>query len=423
MPFLIKLIKRSNNNEAPGAAETQAAAAQSLGSGPVLVLIVTLLVQAMAVAAVLAPTVIAPEIARALGLRDSAVGIYISLIYISAICSALYSGTLISKWGAIRVSQGGLVLCGVGLGLSTTGVVALGLAGAVIAGLGYGPITPASSHILIRTTPRHRLSIVFSIKQTGVPVGGIVAGLLIPPQQIAFGWVWALLSVSIGCVVMATIAQLVRSELDTDRGHRIKQSLIVSLLRPVRLVMSHRQLRVLAACSFAFAGVQLSLTTYLSSYLHLSLGWSLLAAGVALSVTQAAGMVGRIVWGAIADAGFGAHRTLVLLNTLMIASCIGTAMFGSGMPRFLIFTILAVFGASAVGWNGVFLGHVARLAPEGKASLVTGGALAFTFFGTVFWAPLFGLLADATASYQVAFLAFCLPLLACLGFLMKGRVS
>jgi MFS family permease len=392
-------------------------------TGPILVLIVTLLVQAVAVLAVLAPTVIAPAIVSALGLPNSAIGIYISLIYMSAVCSALYSGTLISKWGPIRVSQAGLLLCGIGLGLSTTGVVALGLVGAVIVGLGYGPITPASSHILIRTTPRHRLSIVFSIKQTGVPVGGIAAGLLIPPQQLSFGWVWALVSASAACVVMALIAQLVRAGLDTDRGHTTKQSLIASLLQPIRLVAADRQLRVLAACSFAFAGVQLSLTTYLCSYLNLSLGWSLLAAGVALSVTQAAGMAGRIIWGAIADAGLGARRTLILLNAVMIVSCVGTAMFGSEMPRFWIFAILIVFGASAVGWNGVFLGHIARLAPEGKASLVTGGALAFTFFGTVFWAPLFGLLADATASYRVSFLALCLPLTVCLWFLMKRRVA
>jgi fucose permease len=134
-------------------------------------------------------------------------------------------------------------------------------------------------------------------------------------------------------------------------------------------------------------------------------------------------MVGRIIWGAIADAGFGAHKTLVLLNGFMIVSCVGTSMFTSRTPHFWIFATLTIFGASAVGWNGVFLGHVARLAPEGKASLVTGGALAFTFFGTVFWAPLFGLLADLTASYQMSFLAFCLPLLACLWFLVNGRVA
>jgi MFS family permease len=413
---------QSVSNKTPQSLEERAVK-RSFLAGPMTVLTVTLGIQAMAVIAVLAPTVIAPVIVDTLGLPNSAAGIYIAFIYISAICSALYSGTLISRWGAIRVSQAGLVLCAFGLAMSTTGNMACAIAGAIIAGLGYGPITPASSHVLIRTTPRHRLSIVFSIKQTGVPVGGIAAGLLIPQQQLAFGWVWALISVSIGCVATALIAQLVRPGLDAGRDPYVKRSLLVSLFEPVQLVTSHHQLRVLAACSFVFAGVQLSLTTYLCSYLNLSLGWSLLAAGVALSITQAAGMVGRIIWGLIADAGFGAHRTLVLLNTLMILSCFGTAMYASDMPSYWLFVILMLFGASAVGWNGVFLGHIARLAPEGKASLVTGGALAFTFFGTVFWAPLFGLLADATSDYRVSFLAFSVPLIICLWFLVSRRVS
>ncbi|WP_417276298.1 hypothetical protein [Castellaniella sp.] len=41
--------------------------------------------------------------------------------------------------------------------------------GALLIGLGYGPITPA-----------HRMSFVFSIKQTGVPLGGVLAGLVVP---------------------------------------------------------------------------------------------------------------------------------------------------------------------------------------------------------------------------------------------------
>jgi MFS family permease len=390
-------------------------------NGSLFALVITLLVQAMVVAAVLAPTVIAPAIASALALPDSAVGIFISIVYIGAICSTLYSGTLIARWGPIRMSQAGLVLCATGLALATTGIPMLGMIGAIVIGFGYGPITPASSHILIRTTPPHRLSIVFSIKQTGVPLGGVLVGLLVPPQEVAFGWVWALLSISIGCIAMCVIAQSVRSEFDVDRVRHLKQSFVADILRPIRLVASQRALRVLAACSFVFAGAQLSLTTYLASYLNLSLGWSLLAAGVALSVTQIAGMAGRILWGAIADAGLGARRTLTLLNVLMIASCGAIGMFSSDMHRFWVFAVLSVFGASAVGWNGVYLAQVARLAPEGKASLATGGTLAFAFFGTVFWAPLFGLLADATSSYQLAFLALCVPLLICLAFLLRER--
>jgi MFS family permease len=386
-------------------------------------LIITLLVQVMVVAAVLAPTVIAPAITSDLMLPDSAVGIFVSIVYITAIGSTLYSGTLISKWGAIRISQVGLALCAAGEALISTGVPVLGLAGAAIIGLGYGPITPASSHILIRTTPAKRLSTVFSIKQTGVPLGGVLVGFLIPPQEVAYGWQWALLSVSVGCLVMSVVAQCVRSELDEDRSSLAVQSFIADIVRPIRLVIAHPTLRVLAACSFVFAGVQLTLTTYLSTYLHLSLEWSLLAAGVALAVTQAAGMVGRILWGAIADARLGARKVLVLLNALMVASSLGIAMFGADTHRFWVFAVLMAFGASAVGWNGVYLAQVARLAPEGKAGLATGGTLAFSFFGTVLWAPAFGMLVSATGSYQVSFLSFSLPLLICLVCMAKLRFA
>jgi len=34
------------------------------------------------------------------------------------------------------------------------------------------------------------MSLIFSIKQTGVPVGGALAGVLVPPLVLAFGWRW-----------------------------------------------------------------------------------------------------------------------------------------------------------------------------------------------------------------------------------------
>lgn len=395
----------------------------NLGMGPLNVLIITILIQALVAAAVLAPAVIAPSIAAALGIPVSSVGIFVSIVYLSGISATLYSGTLIAQWGPIRTSQVGLLLCAAGLACVATGVVALGVIGAVLVGLGYGPITPASSHILIRTTPPERLTTVFSIKQTGVPLGGAIAGLLVPPQEIAFGWAWAILSISAGCALMAVLAQTLRAELDTDHANYTRQSLATSILNPIRLVVSDRGLLILAGCSFVFSGVQLALSSYLSTFLNLDLGWTLLAAGIAVSVVQVAGMAGRIIWGAIADAGLGAHRTLTLLAVLMVAGCIATFLFSGESHRVWVFAVLIVFGASAVGWNGVYLAEVARLAPKGKAAQATGGTLAFTYLGIVFWLPVFGLIANAPGGHHTSYLSLCLPLLICLGFLVKERRS
>ncbi|MCQ4313022.1 hypothetical protein NAV33_14090, partial [Pseudomonas stutzeri] len=69
-------------------------------------------------------------------------------------------------------------------------------------------------------------------------------------------------------------------------------------------------------------------------------------------------------------------------------------------------------GATAIGWNGVYLSEVARLAPPGTAGLYTGGTLFFTYFGVVAGPPLFALIAEASGSLASGYAVFGVLLLA-----------
>jgi MFS family permease len=384
-------------------------------------LLITLFIQTATVAAVLAPAVIAPAIAAAMKVPVASIATFIAIVYSSAVCAALASGVPIRKWGAIRTSQGCLLLCAAGSLCVASGVAEAAIAGAVLIGLGYGPITPASSHILVRTTAPHRLSVTFSIKQTGVPLGGVIVGLVIPPQEAAFGWSWAIGSVGMACVVMALCAQRLRAELDQERGGSPEGSFAASVFAPVRLVLTNRALLALCACSFVFSGVQLSLSVNLSSYLNLDLGWSLQAAGIVLAAMQFAGMAGRILWGAVSDARFGPRKTLAVQAIVMAGGCLATSLFHAETSAVWIYIVLIVFGSSAAGWTGVYLAEVARMAPAGQVGVATGGALSFTFFGVVFWTPLFGFVANASGGYALPYLLIGIPLLACLYLLHRTR--
>src|SRR5206468_9842874 len=87
----------------------------------------------------------------------------------------------------------------------------------LVLGLGYGPITPASSHVLVRTAPPSRMALTFSIKQTGVPAGAALAGALLPGLAVSVGWHTAFLAVAGIGVAIAIIAQLARETLDVHR--------------------------------------------------------------------------------------------------------------------------------------------------------------------------------------------------------------
>jgi len=387
-------------------------------ASPWRTLAVTLSIQALVSMALITVPVMAPVLAQATGVSAAWLGIYVGVVYAAAMFASLLSGAAVARYGAIRVSQTGLLLCAAGLACSTLGFAPAMAFGAVLIGLGYGPITPASSHLLARTTPANRMSLVFSIKQTGVPLGGALAGALVP-ALLALGWRGALLVVAAANLACALLAQPLRQLLDADRSPE-RPLALGSLIQPIRMVLTNPALRVLAGCSFLFSIAQLSLTTYLVVYLHEALAYSLVAAGLALAVTQTAGVVGRVLWGYVSDHWLGALRMLATLAALVSISALLTAGLHAGVPALLTLILLALFGASAIGWNGVYLAEVARQAPPGQASVATGGTLAITFLGVVMGPPAFGALSAVSGDYRIGFVAVALTLLACLLLLLRS---
>lgn len=387
-----------------------------------LPLFATLFIQAMVAMALLTLPVMAPVAAKALEVSPALVGVYVAITYAGAMFASLTSGTTVSRLGPIRVSQLGLILCAIGLCLcAVPWLPAIGL-GALLIGLGYGPITPASSQILARTTQPSQMALVFSIKQTGVPVGAMMAGAIVPSLMLGIDWQWSLVVVAMACVVSAALSQPLRDALDDLRQVSLTFQMS-TLTNPLRMVLGHRALSTMAACSFMFSMVQMSLTTYLVTYLHDDLAFGMVSAGLLLSVTQMGGIGGRIAWGLVADRWLGAQKTLALLAILMASSALATALLLPTLPLWGIWGILLVFGASAIGWNGVYLAEVARQAPEGKASVATGGTLTFTFLGVVIGPPLFGALSSAFGTYRAGFLALVITSSLCAWVLYRLKPS
>ncbi|MCW5649536.1 MAG: MFS transporter [Ramlibacter sp.] len=379
-----------------------------------LPLVVTLLIQAFSALALMAVPVLVPVEPGTPRLTTAGIGAFVLVAYCGAVIGSLSAGSLVDRWGAIRSSQVALLLSAAGLALAALVPAVLPLAGLLI-GLAYGPITPASSHVLIRTTPEHQRNLVFSIKQTGVPLGVALSGFCIPPLAAATNWHWTLLTLALGCVAVAASATPIRAQLD---AHAIApphpaptlqlslRTFLMQLLEPLAVIFRYRPLRVLAAVSFVLSGIQISLTSYLVSYLTSEMAMTALLAGSILGLSQMGGVMGRIVWGWLSDR---LVRPLVMLATLALV--VSAASFTAGglsfwhlvPPTFALASLMFVFGATASGWNGVYLAEVARQAPPGEAGKATSGTLACTFLGVIMGAPLFGLIASHGGGFSGAF--------------------
>jgi MFS family permease len=292
---------------------------------------------------------------------------------------------------------GGTVLPG-------TAVLALAVAPLVI-GLGYGPITPASSHVLARTAPPSRMALTFSIKQTGVPAGAALAGAMLPLLALQVGWRATFALVAAAGIAIALTAQLVRTMLDTGRRPARMPS-FARIVAPLGHILRTPVLAELAIVAFVYAALQVCLMSFLVVYLTESLGYSLVAAGLALTVANLGGIVGRILWGAVADFHV-APRTLLGLIGMAAGACAwSTAAFGADWPIAAILALCSLFGATAIGWNGVQLAEVARNAPTDEVGAITGAAGFITFGGVVTGPPTFALIAALTGGYRIGFAVF-----------------
>ena len=97
-----------------------------------------------------------------------------------------------------------------------------------------------------------------------------------------------------------------------------------------------------------------------------------------------------------------------------------TGALTSGVPLAVAVPVVAVFGASAIGWNGVYLAEVARQAPTGLAGAATAGTLMFTYLGNVSGPLLFGSIAQAFG-FGAAYAALALPLAVTGWMLLRAR--
>ena len=358
--------------------------------------------QALSTMSGLTIPVLAPPIAAETGMSASLVGVYTAFLYGGSMISSLAGGGFLLRYGALRVSQVCLLVVAIGLLINMPGYIYLFVLGAIVTGLGGGPSTPASSQILARYTNPATAPFVFSIKQTGVPVGGVIAGVLLPVFVEMFGWRGALVCAASMSLVFALMLQPFRAEFDSDRQpHRSLK--LTDLRATLGAVLRDARVRELALGLFAFTGLQLAFASFFISFLSLGMGWTLTDAGIAYSIAMGAGIAGRLIWGWVGSRYVPPVLLLAVLGLAMGVACMAIGLVDETWQKPAVWAVAFCYGMTGIGYQGVLLAEIARIAPPGMAGVVTGGAVFFAYVGMITFPGSFGIILALTDSYQTAF--------------------
>ena len=375
--------------------------------------------QAIGTMATVTLPAVAPEAAASFGVPSSLIGYQVSLLAAAMLVSLVLGGNLSNRWGATRVQQVGLALLVAGCVIATGPHIAFFFVSAISLGLGYGLLTPSASHLLMRFTPASRRNLLFSLKQTGVPLGGVAAALMAPAVATAFGWRWALVVSAVLMSALIVLFELRRAGWDDDR--QPDSPVVHNPLGGIVMIWRNRALRYLSIAGGCFVVPQIGISTFTVVLFAEEMGYTLVTAGIVLTASQAAGIAGRVFWGWLADLTRNCYTVLSVLSAVMLAAALTCFAITPDWPLLASCALFFVFGATATGWNGAFLAEVARLAPAQEVSRATGGSLFFVNIGKML-GPI--ALANAYAwsgSYSMAFGLLAIPTAAAFACMLAAR--
>jgi sugar phosphate permease len=343
--------------------------------------------------------VLAPALRADYGLSLPEIGLVIATANVGAVVTLLPWGLLADRTGERAVLAAGLTGAAVALAGAAFApsfgalVLALTAAGALGAS-----VNAASGRAVMGWFKAGERGFALGIRQTAVPIGGMIVALGLPPVTSVWGVRGGLVALACGCFATAlagAVGLREAAEAEDDLG---------AVGRPLR---DGRMWRLSLGSALVIAA-QASILGFVVLFLHGERGLSTAAAGGVFALMQLLGAALRIAAGRWSDLVHARIRPLRQLAIALAVALVASAALARAPLAFLL-PVLVAAGALSLSWNGLSFTAAAELAGRARSGAALGfqqTALSVSYATT---APAFAAVVDA-GSWGLGFaLAALLP--------------
>ncbi len=340
--------------------------------------------------------VLAPFLIVQFGLSHSQLGAMFTTLYLGSMLFTAFSGVLTDRFGErTMVGVSGtlmtIALLAAALVPNYTWLVAcMGLFGA-----GYAASTPAGGRAILTWFDRDR-GFAMGIRQTGVPVGGLIGALVLPFAALHFGGYRAAMLVAAVLVVVPTVIVCVGyREAAVDRPPPSRFREVLAGMR--RLARDPRLIAATLTC-MALVVAQLAMNGFLTVTAVQVVGVTPALAATAFACAFGAATVARLFWGWYSDR-FMRDNRITLLAVLSALSALASLAFAFLRPSGAVLLIPAALfiGFCGAGWNGVMAAALAEIGGADRAGSALGLTLTAIFASSAVGPLVFGTIADHTS--------------------------
>lgn len=268
--------------------------------------------------------------------------------------------------------------------------------------------TPAGSKAITKWFPPAQIGLALGLRQTGIPIGGFLGAMLLPYIALNWGWRTALATAGVllfcgGLVCYSLYREHPRTLENKSSGRAVKKEEEWSFLH-------NKSFWYAEITAIVFLGAQYVLLTYLVLFLKETAGISIKMASLCLAVSQLGGIFARIILGIVSDFYLkGARKpAFIFEGFLLVSTLLVLSTFTGTTPFWMAVLVSWFFGMSAMGWNGILIALIMKLAKKEQGGAIVGVSLSAMQLGVLFIPPLFGYIIDITGSYRLSFIALAL---------------
>jgi sugar phosphate permease len=339
--------------------------------------------------------VLVPTLREELGLSLGEIGLLLAAAWVGSTLTLLPWGLATDRFGERVVLAAGLLGCAACL-LGAAAVssfelllVFLGLAGA--AGVS---VNSASGRAVMQWFGPDERGLALGIRQTAIPLGGLVGALAVPPVAEAGGSDAAFVFLAVLSAAGAVVGTLVLRRRETSEG--VEPASVGRTLADARLWR-------LCVGSGIYLYAQVAILGFGVLFLHDEHGLSEAEAGLVLAVSQMLAIGFRIGAGRWSDLLRSRVRPLRWIGLAVAAGMIATAALAGG-PLLLLVAALALAGGLSMAWNGLSFTAAAELAGATRSGAAIG-LQQTVLSGIGVAAPVLFAASVSASSWSFAFLA------------------
>jgi sugar phosphate permease len=329
-------------------------------------------------------SIIAPRLRDRYDLSLTEVGIVLACVSVGSMLTLL-------PWGLLADRIGERLVIAFGLVVSSGAVAAAGWAGGfrsltlllVLSGIFGASVNAASGRAVMGWFPQAQRGTALGIRQTAIPIGSIMAALVLPRLSLEAAFVF----LAAGLFVSGLAGGLLVRE--PPSAPALTAERIVSPLRDARMWR-------LASGSALLLTAQVCLVGFAVLFLHEQRKMSEAAAGLVVAVVSVIGAGLRIATGRWSDVLGARIVPLRRISLALAAAAALTAVVVSAPLAVLVPTFVAA-GALAMSWNALSFTAAAEVAGQARS----GAALGFQQTVLAGWgalaAPVFAATVAATS--------------------------